>query len=235
MKKLLLISLILLLGINAWAFDYGDDVFVSPAAPEGCPECAVDVTDACTATTNWTTLDGGFATTWNTPCSGSQLYGSSYYGYNAARYNTSVGDACQWAMVSVCDINESGTSNTGGVALRVDTSGNWYYIGINQGTSTTWEVVNASGVVESVASSSSLTWSDGNYIAARVTGTGNNTVIEIWQNPSGGNCPDYWGTADITFMDNPSNACDTGESIGIESYQPGTPVTFFSNFSGGGE
>lgn len=71
--------------------------------------------------------------------------------------------------------------------------------------------------------SASLTVDAGDTFGVTVTGTGNDTVVRVWRNPTGlALAADSWNgdtTPDVTFTTDPgANAVDTGNQVGFGGY-----------------
>lgn len=136
------------------------------------------------------------------------------------RNNTQTEAEYQWGKFKVAYLVESGAgSYFEGIALRMTGSTGYRYVVGLEWTGSAhylmWKVVNGTTTVQTVQSQS-ITLAQGDVFAARVTGTGSSTVIDIWKNPSG-TCPDDWGTPTWTFTNDPTNSADTGTYVGIFS------------------
>ena len=104
----------------------------------------------------------------------------------------------------------NGTGNT--YTIGYDLSGGNVFWSVYAKTAggVSWQADNASGGSVSAPN-------DGDYISACVTGTGNDTVVTYWDHGASdpGDCRADWGTADVTYTDNPGTAVDTGTRVGI--------------------
>lgn len=84
-----------------------------------------------------------------------------------------------------------------------------------------------------------LSFSSGDTIGVTLAGTGNDTTVRFWLNPTGDR-PDSstsWGgdtSPDLSLTNNPgANAVDTGNYVGLGGYTSGAGTTIFDNFFGG--
>lgn len=78
------------------------------------------------------------------------------------------------------------------------------------------------------------TISDGDVLAASVSGTGSGTVFKIWVNPDAGDCPDDWGVADDTTTGCGSCCVDADNKyVGIGPWPEYTQSFSFDDFVGG--
>jgi len=72
-----------------------------------------------------------------------------------------------------------------------------------------------------IETSTAVTWSATDEVAVTIEGTGDDTVIRVWENPTNDTPAqvDGWDngsdTADITFTTNPSDPVDTGSYVGL--------------------
>jgi len=109
-------------------------------------------------------------------------------------------------------------------ALGTDTTASWRYWA-DDGTTAPVTIADLTGCGS---------FSVGDYIGARVTGTGNDTVLDLWKNPSGSD-PDDWGAACATDTTDPGTAVDSGVYGGV--YCRATSATsvtgYWDNFSSG--
>lgn len=169
---------------------------------------------------------------------------SASTGTYAAMHTTATTDGDHFAKVTAVD----GDSAYGvGVILRatdasVGTGEFVYYVAEYDGTI-------YGGKYQGTATANSLNWTcdldtsghytyavtDGDVIAASVSGTGASTVISLWINPDAGNCPSDWGTADHTWSNCTQDGCcvDSGSYVGIYSGPNGIQSFTFDNFVGG--
>jgi hypothetical protein len=143
-----------------------------------------------------------------------------------------------WAKVRLLDV---GREN--GVVLR-ETPGNpagaRYVVTFDDNSdrfawlSCSGTSVTCSTIATSASGSAILV--DGDVLAARVTGSGNSTIVRVWKNPTGPD-PASWGAPAWTSTTDPplGQAVNTGTEIGVyvgES-DPGQKGAF-DDFSGGG-
>ena len=140
------------------------------------------------------------------------------------------------------ELDSYGTNSCLGAAVRCTVSGScygYYYCpSDNSGYSARVSLSGASW--DQIGVTNAVTFTSGDYIGLSVANTGAaNIIISVWKNPSGGNCPENWGTADLAFCD--SGSCgadnnvnvdqtyltlDTGTSVAIYAY----PNNYTSNF-----
>lgn len=105
------------------------------------------------------------------------------------------------------------TGNTWpGPVLRASSSGNCYVVRF-WSSQAHWQVMNSNGSAVETIQSLSFSISSGDVIGVLVIGTGNDTVLKLWSNPSG-DSPSDWGEPDVTFTNNPSNPVDSGDYVG---------------------
>ncbi len=84
------------------------------------------------------------------------------------------------------------------------------------------------------ATSSSHTLHAGDYVGVEIEGTGNDTVVRIWDFGTSVPARGSWGAATFTFTDNPSTAADTGKYVGLYDGGIGAAnFVTFDNFSAG--
>ena len=149
-------------------------------------------------------------------------------------FDTAVSAVGQWAKMRVENV---GSTNMGGFMLRAAGDFATFYMVEFSGGNVTWKEFN--GTDYSTIQTTTLAVSNDDFVAARVTGTGNDTVVEVWKNPTdsplGSTCPDDWGTADVTFTNNPSYPANTGTKIGIVALRDETEFTEFSYFTAGAD
>lgn len=90
-----------------------------------------------------------------------------------------------------------------------------------------------------IGSPATLSIAQGNSFGVTLDGTGDNTIVRIWKNPSGSSPTSVtnWGgdtTPDVTFTTNPgTNAVDSGNFVGIAGRQQTASSLAFDSFSGG--
>jgi len=137
------------------------------------------------------------------------------------RYATETSTLAQYFGFTYIDV-PSGSLN--GIQFRIPgTTGSRYNLYYNQSTTllqwqtfsgpTTWQ--------NNIKSSSTFVLSPGDKIRATIQGTGADTVVNVWINPTN-NTPhsiDNWDSAsdpaDHVFANDPTYACDTGKYLGI--------------------
>jgi hypothetical protein len=104
-----------------------------------------------------------------------------------------------------------------GATIRRSTSGGARYVFYVAAGAAQWAYwdgggSNAPSVIEALNSCGTFT--SGDTIGIQITGTGNDTVVKCWENPSG-NDPDDWGAAGHTATSDPSTAVDSGTYGGL--------------------
>ena len=204
MKKLFLSLLVLLATIPLYAGNVVT-MFKTAAPPAGPTQVGYD--DFAGDLTKWTQFVG----TW-TATSGQLQSASTGFiiiGYDDADCSTANG----YAKLSLVDFrNETSIYfRAGGDPVR------YYYIKFSA-VGTEWFDSDDDSI-----ETSATTWANTDVAGITWTGTGDNTVIRIWKNPTG-NTPDSatsWGsdtTPDISFTANPgANAVDSGGGTGISA------------------
>lgn len=143
-----------------------------------------------------------------------------------------------WALVRL--VGENGTASAG-LILRAENSStaNCYHVTFDSGSNQMkWEVATAEGSFqETVQTSSGITFTNTHYYGAEVSGTGDSTVIDIWDlgtSDPGTTGPSGWGTADISMTNNPTSACDVGKYVGVRFYTADSAgQEIIDNFRGG--
>lgn len=89
------------------------------------------------------------------------------------------------------------------------------------------------------AASGTIAMSAGTILSVTITGTGNSTVVRVWDDVPSGTTPtsaSSWNgdtTPDATFTDDPGNPVDTGFLIGIGGAQNTGNTERFDDFFGG--
>lgn len=101
----------------------------------------------------------------------------------------------------------------------------------------TWDhLTSPAGTASQIGFSSTLTLGPGDVMGVTITGTGNSTVIRVWINPTGlpVSASNWDGdtTPDHSFTDDPADAVDTGNYVGIQGVWSGGVITW-DNFFGG--
>lgn len=121
-----------------------------------------------------------------------------------------------------------------GLVLRGDPGATYAYTIYVRTPSVFWRRIKNDGTGVSI-DSTGLTFNTGDVLAAQVAGTGDDTVITVWVNPSGAD-PSEWGAADATFTTNPGvNAVDTGQYVGLQTYNIDPQDAQFDDFAGKSE
>lgn len=109
------------------------------------------------------------------------------------------------------------------------TTAEWYHMTAIGGTPTKLNAVNGSFVGLGA----------GSVISITITGTGDNTVIRIWDDVAVGTTPTAAGTWDgdstptASFADNPANPVDSGSYVGIGGTQNLANDIEINDFEGG--
>ncbi len=81
----------------------------------------------------------------------------------------------------------------------------------------------ASGVPDNISASTAMTITSGDVFGITVSGTGTNTVVRVWRNPTGNspNSATDWGgdsSPDLTFIDDPATPVNSGTYAGVGGY-----------------
>jgi hypothetical protein len=131
--------------------------------------------------------------------------------YTAASCTT----VSQYVAIKNTDVSK----NLHGVVFRATgATGYRYAVRGHSNGNTYWQIYDAESWVSNPANCA-LAWADNDVMAVTVTGTGTDTVISLWKNPTSETPTNSttWGTnaANCTFTANPSNAADTGLVVGI--------------------
>jgi hypothetical protein len=178
---------------------------------------------------NWTeVVSGGYVTGWSIETGAIVFNGGAAAGliyYDAAQQQ----DADQYGLVKMVSVNYEN-----GLALRY-TSPTSVYLFVFDGGTAYWYGPDYDHLIASTA----LVLDDGDVVGVTVSGTGNDTVVRIWKNPTG-TSPDSvssWGsdtTPDVTFTDNPATPVDSGAYAGLLAYTYGIADDFyFGDFAEG--
>jgi hypothetical protein len=144
----------------------------------------------------------------------------------------------QYVKVKFADFQISGWDYPGVVVRYVNSTSPFYGIIHSASENTiTWQsfpVVEGNGTV---IGSSSLTFATGDSLGVTIEGTGDDTIVRIWKNPTGAapTTISSWGGSgpDVTLSDNPGTAADTGKYVGIRGYKDAATTLSFDDFSGG--
>lgn len=211
MKRLLMVLLLLSLGTIASANPF---LLLMSGGEPPTHECDRDILlEWWTDTTGWTIDSGGWEIFegW--------IRGDNWL-YSILRNNTQTEAEYQWGRFEIDYVNEGTGYYLMGIILRSSGSSGYYYViglewnDLGEGAhNIEWQVWNGTNRVQTVKSQAT-TWQAGDSFGARVTGTGNDTVIDVWKNPSG-TCPDDWGSPTWSWTDNPTNAADSGTYVGL--------------------
>lgn len=180
---------------------------------------------------NWTEVAGDTDISSNT-----MVFVTGSYGTVVVKHNTALTTVNQYIKVeSVADLTYIGPM------FRYTNSGSSYYTVCGTGgTNFGWFSYTGDGTGETQqgADTSLSGFSGPAFIGITVVGTGTDTVVRVWLNPTG-DAPDSggatWGSAaaGITWTSDPSNAVNTGSYIGFAGSQ-GTPSSIIvDNFFGG--
>lgn len=148
-------------------------------------------------------------------------------------HNTCVGSINQWVKV---EFDTRGAGGGFGILLRSQDASNGNdnrYIVYEYGENDEiyWSDFDWNTIVSDIQHDS-LDLSDGSYLGVMITGTGNDTILYVFLNPAGDG-PWAIGGADLTFTDNPTNAADHGEYVGLYSNNGGADFIRGDNFSAG--
>jgi len=170
----------------------------------------------------WSEYDSTWSISSNTV-----TYGSSDTGFLVN--GTALSGTTQYARLKLSTM-VSGKNQ--GIFLRGTESGDYFYIIWADRTYTMWG--DASGNVQ--INNGGISWSSGDVIGVIVKGSGNDTVVSLWKNPTntvpysgGGACTDTakpcWDNAgdtpDLQLTNNPTSPANTGTYNGIVHYGTG--------------
>ena len=146
-------------------------------------------------------------------------------------YDTDIGSINQWGVVSV-SYTDADASTYAGHYFRSD--GNMANVAYalryeRTVTDIVWRYCTGASCTTIATWDHSL--DDGDSFGYEVEGTGNDTVLRVWD--FGGSVParGSWGAADHTFTDNPASAANTGTYIGL--YDGHVNLASFDDFAGG--
>jgi len=150
-------------------------------------------------------------------------------------YNTTIGNATQYAYVQLVDTN-------GGPVLRgTGTAADGYYVVINFNGTVYLQRANGSGWIAD-EDSATLSFAANDYMGVTIQGTGTGTTVKIWKNPSAPNgttvpySKDAWDNSGDTSPDaemtgTAAAVYNTGTYVGLGLDSAGVS---FDNFIGGG-
>lgn len=159
---------------------------------------------------DWTTLVG----TWEIQ-SNQAAFTTGPWSSSEAYYDTTQTDGVdQYAKITLNEFNSSAWG--GGVILRCNGTTYYYVAFYASSDSVYWSIGDDTNI-----QNSSTTVSDGDTWGVTIIGTGDDTVVRCWLNPTG-DAPDSggttWGSASptVSLTNNPgANARDAGKYVGI--------------------
>ena len=132
-----------------------------------------------------------------------------------------------YVLVELQDLGSSSQQGMG-VTLRSaasSTKAEHYQIHVTSGgTQVKWDIHDNTGAFTSSPQTGNApgNWNDGTWLGVHITGTGASTVIDIWQFSSDPGDPDTWGSADVSFTNDPGgDAVDSGNFVGVRCYTAG--------------
>jgi hypothetical protein len=99
----------------------------------------------------------------------------------------------------------------------------------------TWAVYPSVGGSSTEIQNAEATITNGDTVGVTVDGTGTDTVVNVWINPTGDapTSASLWGGAGplVSFTNNPATAADTGTLLGLGAFH--NDAVTFDNFFGG--
>ena len=133
-------------------------------------------------------------------------------GVSVLRHTVALDNAYrQFAKIHV--LNKVSTDQVGLRFRMTSTFTDAHYRLLCTNTTTTWQSHGGSTV-----QSGSLALASGNWLGLEVEGTGTDTVVKVWVWANDPGARSTWGTAGLTFTNNPATAANTGLYIGIGDY-----------------
>ena len=225
MKKLIL-SIIIVLSLCTIA--YTQQPFPGWGAVKAVPSTGIS-DDFSGDLSKWTVENG----TWD--ISSGTLREGNDSGYFFIRYTASAtATVTQWAKVKFTDW----VANYMGIVVRSTSDGSGYrYVIGKEGTSVYWSVWNGLSSIGDVGSSA-ISLTDGDILGVTVQGTGNNTIVNVWKNPTAASPIDAnsWDGAndyDGQITANPAQFADIGTYVGIWNSCSVGNYNKFDDFSAG--
>ena len=154
-------------------------------------------------------------------------------------YTTATGTLDQYGLVQFTQLADpaSGQGLCTGLFFRVNgTNGQRYAVNYCDFGSPhikwTWD--GGFGNTTNIQSADHPALGNGSWLGAEVTGTGANTVVQVWVFGSDPGARDTWGAPDLLFENDPGVAVDTGKQVGIDLYRTNpNDVVRFDNFRAG--
>lgn len=152
-----------------------------------------------------------------------------------AVHNTSTGSAVQYVQFET-----SAAAGYMQIVFRyTDASTPFYYLEFGS-TTVNWFYMPQIGGTPTQINAVSGTISAGSTISATITGSGDSTIVRIWDDATGGTLPsaaDNWNgdtTPTATLTDNPATAVNSGNYVGLGCQQSAADSNSVNNFWGGG-
>jgi hypothetical protein len=226
-----LIALIVLIAVGAWALP----VLQSPgfkrprSAAAGGGGSGVSITEDFNCANsddpdcdlNWTEI--GDLDIVSNAGNAPQTFDNTFRGAAAAA--NSLGTANQAVKVTLTANNTGGNVKLGVLLRYTDASTECYYMECDiANNQVTWNRLNTptTGASVTLLQTKNLTFSIPDSLGFTITGTGTSTIVRAWLNPSGnhqqGDGADVWNgdnTPDLEFSDDPSDAVDSGNFVGL--------------------
>ena len=134
--------------------------------------------------------------------------------------NAETGSIEQYGCFMLSQHSFTGDQYIGMYFRYIDDANDSYLVQISGSGSLYWIDVKAWSVIESGL----ITYDEGHKYGITVHGTGNNTEVRVWLDPTA-NTPisyDHWDVADsptLLLTNNPAHPADTGKKIGIFIYE----------------
>lgn len=184
----------------------------------GCTTAGSDAfTSDPQAGSNWTTdlEEDGTGLTWDSTNNNESNSAAGITVINSMVYTaTAASSSDMWVKAKIVTIAAAG--NFGIVLRRSSAGGNQYVVRLLTSGAAWgyWTGTGTQGFQTINTATGCSTFSNGDVLAAYVTGTGTNTEMKVWKNPSG-STPTDWGTACATITDDPAVAVDSGTYGGI--------------------
>lgn len=196
------------------------DQLVAPVAAAASTSFSDDFnrTDNASMGDSWTEIAQGYGQI--KIASNTAVSENSYDNAGRGALHTTTAGVNQYARVTITSGNS--TAAECGVFLRaVDASSPCYTVTVRQDSDqVSWNYLSTPGsALVLVQNNLTLTFTYPVVIGVTITGTGNDTVVRLWKDPTA-NAPDSassWDSesADVTLSDNPASAADTGTRVGI--------------------
>ena len=213
--------------------DFTDEIVTNNSTQGGAPagEGSADFSDDFTGAdlSAW----NGLASSFTLDTGADNVYGSSGDNLAAMSYGTNSAGVNQYVHFPCSDVakgcgavlRSTGTGSDGFYAVYwYSGPGPWY-----------WERWTNSGYDTDCDTTASCAPSNGEDVGVTIQGTGNDTVVKIWNNPTNNYAYDVnnWDSAsdaaDCTFTGNPVSAEDTGLQVGLGQFGDAT----YGNWTGG--